>query len=404
MSPASSALATRPRHRFGPEPAASEAPARRERSQRWPGGLLAMLALVALIESALARGELAYTNPWAQDWRQTGRAARGEARGKAVLCFGDSLAKFGVHPPTLQARLGRRALGLALGAGTAPASYFLLHRALDSGARPDAILVDYEPHILADGPRASDRLWPELLAPAEAIDLALATRDASLLAWTLVAGLLPSVRDRFEIREALRDAYRGEAHPRAFLVLAHWRNWQKNLGGQLMAPNAKFLGDPDACASAGRVLYPRSWAWDPVNVRFVRRFLALAEDRCIPVFWLIPPAAPELQRRRERSGADAAFEAFVRGNVADFHGVAVLDARRAGYPSSRFIDPIHLDRDGALAFSDDVAAAVGRGLAAGRGGPRWESLPAYRPRPGSPRVEDLEQSALALLPKARRSP
>ncbi|HWE37493.1 MAG TPA: hypothetical protein VG406_13065 [Isosphaeraceae bacterium] len=374
-------------------------PARR----RWPGGLLAMLALVAVIESAIARGELACTSPWAQDWRQTGRAARGESPGRAILCFGDSLAKFGVHPPTFEARLGHRAYGLALGAGTAPASYYLLRRALGAGARPEAVLVDYEPHILADDPRASSRLWPELLTPGEAVDLAVTTRDASLLAWTLVAGLLPSARDRFEIREALGDALRGEPSPRGLLVLAHWRNWQKNLGGQLMAPNSKYHGEPDSLVGANRILYPKSWEWNAVNVRYVRRFLALAARRGVPVFWLIPPAAPELQRRRERSGADAAFEAFVRAIAADFPGVTVLDARRSGYVASRFIDPIHLDRDGALAFSDDLADAVGRRLAEHGNGPRWEALPAYRARPTSGRFEDLEQSALALLAAQRGS-
>ena len=77
--------------------------------------------------------------------------------------------------------------------------------------------------------------------------------------------------------------------------------------------------------------------------------------------------------------------------------MTVLDARHAkGYDGSLFWDgTVHLDRLGAVALSDDVAAVLRRyfdGEALGG----WVRLPAYRERAGSAGLEDVDQSATAL--------
>jgi len=61
-----------------------------------------------------------------------------------VLCFGDSQMKFGIAPHVVAARTGRPAYNLAIVGGQPPASYFLLRRALEAGARPSAVLFDLQ--------------------------------------------------------------------------------------------------------------------------------------------------------------------------------------------------------------------------------------------------------------------
>ena len=47
---------------------------------------------------------LDFTTVWADDWRCAARAATRQAKGRDVLCLGDSLVKFGVLPKVIEAR------------------------------------------------------------------------------------------------------------------------------------------------------------------------------------------------------------------------------------------------------------------------------------------------------------
>src|SRR4051794_32154300 len=143
----------------------------------FPRGLLGMIGLVAVVEIFLARQPLVLRSPDSWTWNHSGREARRAARGCAVLAFGDSLMKCGIAPRVLEARLGRRVYNLAVGGGTAPASYFLLRQALDSGARPAAVLVDFPAETLPLEPERWTRLWPEFAGLRESWDLACSARD-----------------------------------------------------------------------------------------------------------------------------------------------------------------------------------------------------------------------------------
>ena len=83
------------------------------------------------------------------------------SQSKNAYRAGDSLAKLGVAPSLVEARSGRSVYNLAVCAGQAPSSYFLLRRVLDSGARPTAILVDFFPRLLQVPPQHTP-LWPAL--------------------------------------------------------------------------------------------------------------------------------------------------------------------------------------------------------------------------------------------------
>ncbi|HWE37491.1 MAG TPA: hypothetical protein VG406_13055 [Isosphaeraceae bacterium] len=361
----------------------------RRRRPRPPAGLLAMIALVTLVEAIVARHALDLKSIEEWDWSLNGQAARGKVRDRDLLCFGDSLVKLGVLPPVIERASGLRATNLSVCAAQASTSYFQLRRALEAGAKPKGVVVDFFPYFLTLDHREHGQLLPELLEVRDAIDLARSRRDAGLAGSILLAKLLPSLRDRAAIRAGVAAALRGEPASKRFETFHCQRNWRLNGGGMVFPRNDRFRGEFDP---KNPVLFDVDWRPDPVNVGYVRRFLALARSRGVRVYWLLPPIVPEAQARRDRLGVEAAQERFIDGMLAEFPDVVVLDARHSGYESALFWDPIHLDRHGATALSVGVAMAVERGAQG-----RWVALPSYRPRPILERaVEDIEQSRLAI--------
>ena len=63
-----------------------------------------------------------------------------------------------------------------------------------------------------------------------------------------------------------------------------------------------------------------------------------------------------------------------------------------GYAHTCFVDPVHLDRQGAAALSSDVADAIQSSLASKDAGDRWVRLPTYREPSVEVSLEDVEQS------------
>jgi hypothetical protein len=347
-----------------------------------------MLGLVLAFELAVAARDRHATDA-AMSWRETARAAAARAPGSDALLFGDSLVKFGLLPRVVAASGGPRSYNLALHAGPIPASYFLLRRALDAGARPRAVVLDAMTHQLAAIPTdpALARGWAELLSVRDLADLSWSLRDAAFLGRTLVAKLVPSARARHELRSGARDRLAGRGGS-----LSHWfrvlrRNWEANRGAQPHAPAAgPVVVDP---GHGG--IFPRDWRPLAVNVDYLRRFARLAAARGIAVYVLIPPLHPAAQSRRAAMGLDAAYDAFLRDELARLPGVVVLDARRTPYDETVFRDAVHLDRHGASTLSGALATA----LAAPGDAARWRDLPAFRRASAPDLVEDLEQSRLA---------
>jgi hypothetical protein len=361
---------------------------------RLPTGLIGMVALVLAVEGVVTRLEPHLTTVWAADWKQTGQAAGGRARRAEILCFGDSLVKFGVLPRVVAAKSGRPAYNLALNAGPTPASFFLLRKALEAGARPKAVVVDFFPLMRPDRPREGLRNYPELIGLRDAFDLARAAREPDLLGMIVTARLLPTVKDRFEIRSAIAAALRGDRASIADALPAAWRTWNRNAGAQPMPRLRAQSPAEDAALIAA--LSPDSWALDRINAHYLRRFLDLADRRHVPVFWLLPPLDPDLHDRRERSGIDAVYRGLARSLQRRHPDLKIIDARHSGYNGTVHIDPLHLDRQGAFALSADLAAIIARHLDDPTTASRWVALPPYRERPIDLPLEDLGQARLAI--------
>ena len=326
--------------------------AERGEARRWPGGLLGMLALVAAVEAAVG----AWPNgadPIAREWRAGYRAVRGRAPGAEVLCLGDSLIRFGVDVPRLERRLGRRVAGFARTAAPAAASYFALRAAVEAGARPRLVLVDYAPFLLRPGYRLNRRYLPEAGGLRDALDLAGSMRDPEAAGALLLGRLAPTVRGR--------DHIRGLLGRRAGIAPARKSPGPDDRAG---------LWLPNADRSVLDWFYPRDWECGPDHRAYVERLVELAGRHGATVAWLLPPIAPEVRAEWAALGLDARYDRFAAALQARFANLIVVDARAFPTAEADRLDPIHLGPRGAAAFTDRLADL----LAAPGPAPRWAEM------------------------------
>jgi hypothetical protein len=376
-----------------PGPEAS--PSRRHRF-RPPAGLLGMLALIAVVESFIAGHGLEFRDPGDWAWAVVGKSARHDSPGRDILIFGDSLAKMAVAPALLQAGTGRSTFNLAVCAGQAPSSYFLFRRALEAGARPSAVFVDFCPRLLQLGPNTTPT-WPAMLEPREALELAQVARDPDLFATIELGRIFPSFRARLGVRASLLAALGGRPNFWGADTPTYRRNWKTNLGAQIMPCGV----NPDTNFVKIRQDFFSDLKFDRVNLVFMERFLELAESRSIPVYYLVTPLKPGLQAECERTGFDAAYEEFLKGVQSRHANIAMVDGRRASYDPAVFYDPLHLGREGAWAFSTAMVDVLRR-HPPGHSGNRWIEFPKYTGLPAGSPPEDLNQSRAALAAEYSR--
>ena len=370
-----------------------EMPARRNRTGQagaWPLGLIGMAALVGLVELGLGRYDLARCDEMALNYRFTRWASATEATDAEVLCVGDSLLKLGVYSPVIEGRLGRRAYNLANSGGMATVTYYSLRRALDAGARPKALIVDFKPTQAEGHPACVFPNATGLLGVSECFDLARTARDPDLFAGVMLAEALPSWRDRLPLRTRVVASFAGKVPPDNRQDLALWRNWRVNRGAHVIPPRPGAEAEP---VQWDEPFYTRTGPWfcNPTNAKYILRTLDLAESRGIAVYWLIPPILPRVQARREQLGTDAAFSDFVARVQARHPKLRVIDGRHSGYGPALFLDGAHLNSRGASAFSLALAEVLARPADS-----RWIDLPAFREAPPGVPIENIYESAIAL--------
>jgi hypothetical protein len=105
---------------------------------------------------------------------------------------------------------------------------------------------------------------------------------------------------------------------------------------------------------------------------------------------------PMVQARRESTGVDQAYEDLIRLFQKDFPTLRIIDGRHAGYGREAHCDFIHLNREGALAFSTAIGTILQQSLQQPTLKDRWVALPRYFLEKRDFGVEDLEQSGLAI--------
>jgi len=349
----------------------------RRRPSRLPVGSLGTLVLVAAIEATIAGHRADFAPPWAEDWRFSAWAAERKAPECSVLCFGDSLIKFGVLPRVIEAKIGLKTFNLATSGGTIPSAYFLWKRALDAGAKPKAVVVDFAALMLKDSDALTLQNYPELASLADCADLARTAGDARFLAAAALAKVIPSFHWRFEVQTLIRSSFEGRSGSHRDAGATFRWKWEAERGAQPMPPGRVRHPSEDYLIDG---VSPESWTIEPRNEAFLDRFIGLAEVRGIPVYWLLPPLCPEAHARRQARGADEAYGRLARSKQAKFANLIVLDARSSGYDDSVHVDHIHLDQVGASVLSGDVATVLMDRLRNGQTPSRWVTLPSYSGR------------------------
>lgn len=359
----------------------------------WPLGLLGMLAMVAVIERGVADHWLQVGERRALAWRFSGQAAKAEATPARLLCLGDSLVKLGVLPHLIEKGLNLKTYNLAVPGGQAPSTDFLLRRALAAGVRPEAVIVDFHPNLLAAAPRFNTLVWPDLLTLGESIELAIHARDPNLFTAILLSRLLPSHKDRDGIRTWITSMLSGIPDPERAENIAMLRNWRVNAGAHIAPAVASPMAD-----TWSRGAVPEHGRWFPhrANAAFLRHFLDLCADHQIRVFWLLPPTTPDWTDRRRRLGITADFERYIRGLMARYPNLNVIDGRDAGYTATVFRDSTHLHRHGAAILSHDLAGVLKQALDHPSTDHRWLPLPPFRMRSEDLALEDIKQSQRIL--------
>jgi hypothetical protein len=354
-----------------------------------------MVGLMVLVEAFVAHRSLDFLDM--DDWayRKNARAAERDAKRYDIICFGDSLVKLTVVPRAVEARSGLRTLNLAVSGSQAPASYALLKRTLEAGARPAGVVVDFQPPLLRLWPRHNLNRWADLLTFVEAAQLAHWAHDPDLFTTFALGRLLPSFHRRDAVRTNVKFALTGTgANHRWFNFLA-FRNWSRNGGAQLAAPTPG-LGDltDKQVDDIRRGFYPR-WECHPANLEGLRRFLELAAAHGVTVYWLLTPHLPAMHRKMAESGIDAQHEAFLRSWQARFPNVVVVDGRGKVSDPGAFYDANHLAARGAYAFSLGLGDAL-RHARAGVPPSRWVTVADCRIVPLPEGYEDILQSHAAL--------
>jgi hypothetical protein len=126
------------------------------------------------------------------------------------------MLKFGIAPRVVERRLGRTVYNFALLDGKPALTYILFRRAIERGARPTAVLLDYSPESLNQPAwhLLTNPHWNALLAsPREAWDLAWIYHDRAFFGQLVLARVLPSFRCRGRLRSAVLSALQGPAGP-----------------------------------------------------------------------------------------------------------------------------------------------------------------------------------------------
>jgi hypothetical protein len=366
-----------------------------DRPNAIPWGALGMIALIVVFECFLARNWLDFTDPVSLSWRFSADAVRRESPGCELLCLGDSLIKHGLIPSMIEDQTDLRTANLAAARAPALLTYFLLRRVVDAGGQPKAVIINVKPAVLMAGPEFNARYWQEILTPRECIDLARMDSGGPVVLSTIVGRLLPSLRARLEVRSNVLAALRGEPDRIGAINRVLWRNWSVNRGANVNGFQKSRTDEPET--EIERRLHPGVFYVDRTNAAGLEWLMQLADERKIPVFWLLTPLSANLQARRDQSGSEAKYEQFVRSFQVRYPRVlTVLDARRGAYPGSFFTDQTHLNSQGAIALSRAVASAIRPLLAASKSQntPLWVALalPAGRKGLSGPAPEDLEQS------------
>lgn len=298
-----------------------------------------------------------------------------------ILCFGDSLVKMGVSPAILESFLKEPVCNLAVPGSRPSASYFILRRALKTGASPKAVLVDFESGILRDDPCKAVHESAEFFGLDDCLDLAAVTRDFDYVSSLMAAVTVPSYRLKYPTCAALRRAFRLDGGIDKKEILEYVSNWRNNRGQTLPPYSSPLQIEGNNKIVWKDIIEKRvPWYCHPMNRVYLEQFIGLANKHGITVYWLLPPMHPAAQLELEKTGVDSAYCQFAASMLKRFPNLRIVDGRHAHYGSENFMGGCHLNRLGSMVYSAGLGELltsqtpeIRRELSQ-----RWLALPVYR--------------------------
>jgi hypothetical protein len=262
-----------------------------------------------------------------------------------LAILGGSRSQMGLNPE----RLGDSTFAFNFAqSGCLPVGEWLnFTRLADAGLKPDAVLVEILPPVLADPGPMEDRIPPVRLSREELERLKPFHEhpEAPLAEWRQ-ARLNPWFTLRVPL---LANAGLAEMLP-AGPSQGH-RNWSA------MSSRGWSPGPPRAVSDADRdsrtALARQTYAWllidftvQDVNDRAFRRILAVGRERGIRIAFFLMPESPLF-----RSWYPAAARQIIRDYLQTL-GAPVFDASAWFDDEAAFLDGHHLQREAAEAFSE----------------------------------------------------
>jgi len=307
--------------------------------------ILLAVALVAVLEtgfSFLPQNKLVKSLR-SKDYGQDGAAADVEIMGDSVAAGGLLAGGFAGALPS-----GATISNLAMSATGPEFPYFLLKRQIAAGKAPKAIVYAPSPHTFASlrvGLLVSGYCtWPE------AGEVAL----AGIHTCDVVYGAMCKVSRTLRYREELAVFVKGDPAKAAEKSLEELRKRspQKQQFPPEMLPQ----------------MYKKGFAWDPFNLYFCKKFLSLAREHHIHIYWVTMPELPVVAESRKRLDFDKEYYAFL-DKVAKDYGVTLFQKEFVVYADEEFRDYSHLNEHGAERYTAFIAgkfATVGGLTVSGR--------------------------------------
>ncbi len=271
-----------------------------------------------------------------------------------VQVMGDSAAYCGVSCEALASLPASEGKSFAMLAapGTGPLfAYFVLKKQIENGVVPEAIVYLPSPHTFASSrlPKfvACYATWKEVWTAA------CGTRELADITYGLLCRGSYSLRYREELASLIRDRDLGAL---VRLGLASG-NTDLGMASSEEEPGTKVFTSKDAYPST----YGKPFSVLPVNLWASQRFLELAAENRIPVFWSLMPVPQIVRESRARFDFDRTYEAYVASlctGLSDADGtlnlLAVLQ-RPPVYGDDHFLDPTHLNPYGRKRFTMELA-------------------------------------------------
>lgn len=358
--------------------------------RRLPTGFLGMLAIVVAVESYLYRERETYCVPGSQDLQLAWKAAGSEALGRDVLCFGDSLMKFSMIPKVFEQRTGLTCYNMAVAGSQTPITYCLLRKALESGAKPRAIVVEFIPTLFRLPPTHNLSLLSYVVDLSDALEMAWRENNRVLFDRVLMNKVLTSMEARVGIRRLFMAWLLGPVAVPDEVPL-YRRHWIEYDGAQIMPPKPEFTENGFDPSGWAKDFYP-NWYVNRVNRAYLLKFLDLAKAHDIEVYWFLPPIMPSIEAECDRSGFSEKHTAFLQAMQKRYSNLSIIDGRNAGYDEKIYSDGNHLGRPGAYVVSFEVGGLLRDRLRQEHAPPAWLNLPPYQARPVDVAIHDVYHS------------